>query len=72
MEHMTTPAEIGPVMTVDEVAAAFRVDRSVIYKEVKAGRIEAMRVGPRRGAIRIKESAFHEYVAACATSAQAA
>lgn len=60
---MNPTAELEPVMTVPEMAAALRVDRSVIYKEVAAGNIDAIRVGLGRGSIRIPVSEFRAYVA---------
>lgn len=60
---MEAIAAIEPVMTVPEVAAALRVDRSAIYKEIAAGNIDAIRVGQNRGTIRIPVSSFQAYVA---------
>ena len=60
---MNPTAELEPVMTVPEMAAALRVDRSVIYKEISAGNIDAIRVGLGRGSIRIPVSEFRAYVA---------
>ena len=65
---MNLTAELGPVMTVPEAAAALRVDRSVIYKEISAGHIEAIRVGHGRGSLRIALSEFRAYVARRSTA----
>ena len=65
---MEPTTELEPVMTVTEAAAALRVDRSVIYKEISAGNITAIRVGLNRGSLRIKISEFRAYVAKRSTS----
>ena len=66
---MNLTAELEPVLTVIEAAAALRVDRSVIYKEIAAGNIKAIRVGLNRGSLRITISEFRSYVAKRSTIA---
>ena len=54
-------SEHGVMYRVRELAALLDVDRNVIYRDVAAGRITAIRVGKGRGTIRIPERALREY-----------
>lgn len=48
---------------VAEVAARFDVDSTTIYRQIKAGRLKALRIGTGRGAVRIPAVALAEYEA---------
>lgn len=48
---------------VAEVAARFDVDVTTIYRDIKAGRLKAFRIGTGRGAVRIPAAALAEYEA---------
>lgn len=47
---------------VAQVAAALDVHPSTIYRDIEAGRLRALRVGAGRGALRIPQAAFDEYL----------
>ncbi|MFJ5027789.1 helix-turn-helix domain-containing protein [Streptomyces sp. NPDC088560] len=44
------------------IAGALRVDSATIYREIKAGRLAAYRVGTGRGTIRVPRNAFSQYL----------
>lgn len=48
---------------VAEVAAALDVHPSTIYRDIEIGKLRALRVGSGRGALRITQAAFEEYLA---------
>jgi excisionase family DNA binding protein len=54
---------------VAEVAAMLRVDGTTVYREIRAGRLRALRIGSRRGTLRITSDAYAEYVAAAEVTA---
>lgn len=54
-----------------EVAALMDVDETTIYREIKAGRLRAFRIGTGRGTLRIPVAAFAEYEALSAAAALA-
>jgi excisionase family DNA binding protein len=56
---VSSPAE---PFRVKDIAAALRVDPSTVYAEIKAGRLDAYRVGQGRGTIRIPRAALRKYV----------
>ena len=64
-------SEHGVMYRVRELAALLDVDRNVIYRDVAAGRITAIRVGKGRGTIRIPEVALREYEANAVTEVAA-
>ena len=64
-------SEHGAMYRVRELAALLDVDRNVIYRDVAAGRITAIRVGKGRGTIRIPEVALTEYQANAVTEVAA-
>jgi excisionase family DNA binding protein len=50
--------EASKLMTVKEVAAAWRQHEVTIYKKIAAGSVPYVRLGDNRGAIRIPRSAL--------------
>jgi len=46
---------------VAEVAARFEVDETTIYRQIKAGRLKAIRIGTGRGTVRVTAAALAEY-----------
>ncbi|WP_207620602.1 helix-turn-helix domain-containing protein [Streptosporangium minutum] len=46
---------------VAEVARALDVHQSTVYREIESGRLKALRVGKRRGTLRIPVDAFNDY-----------
>ena len=70
----TAPADGQPVAEqavylVAEVAVMLRVDESTVYREIRAGRMRAKRIGPGRGTYRIPCEAYAEYMAAAEVAA---
>jgi excisionase family DNA binding protein len=65
-------AEQGKPYKVALVAELLDIDESTVYREIKAGRLRALRIGAGRGTYRIPRDAFDAYVkelaAAAATS----
>ena len=55
-------------LSVPEVAAMYGVHTSTIYRDIKAGRLKAMRLGAKRGVVRVPVSAIEEYEAASAVT----
>jgi len=51
--------DVGPLLTVSEVAAALRVSRMTIYRLIEAKRLAAIRVGH---TFRIPEPALKRYL----------
>ena len=49
--------------SVREVAARYRVDPSTIYREIAAGKLTALRVGPNGGVFRVTAAALEAYEA---------
>lgn len=56
---------------VAEVAALLDVDPTTIYRQIKAGRLKAYRIGTGRGAVRVPVSALAEYQATITAAALA-
>lgn len=56
---------------VAEVAARFEVDKTTVYRLVKAGRLEAIRVGKGRGVVRVPAESLARYEASIAAAAVA-
>jgi excisionase family DNA binding protein len=52
---------------VAEIAARFEVDQSTVYRQIKAGRLRAVRIGSGRGAVRVPAAALAEYEASITT-----
>ena len=53
------------MMTVPEVAERLRVAVSTVYALVESGKLQAFRIGPHDGAIRVSEEQFQAYLEAC-------
>jgi excisionase family DNA binding protein len=53
---------------VAEVAEAFDVDENTVYRDIRAGRLRALRIGKGRGTLRIPVDAFNEYAVAALTT----
>ena len=56
-------AELPKYLRVAAVAALFDVDDTTIYRDIKAGRLRAIRIGKGRGTVRIPAAALAEYEA---------
>jgi excisionase family DNA binding protein len=48
---------------VAEVALRLGVHKTTVYREIKAGRLKAYRIGTGRGAVRVPEASLAEYEA---------
>ena len=53
------------MLTVPEVAERLRVAVSTVYAIVETGKLQAFRIGPHDGAIRVSEEQFQTYLEAC-------
>ncbi|MET7431985.1 helix-turn-helix domain-containing protein [Streptomyces flaveolus] len=62
ISHARPEAPTGGPLRVKDIAAALRLDPSTVYAEIKAGRLEAYRVGQGRGTIRVTRAAFTQYL----------
>ena len=60
MEHAT-----NALVTVSELANRLRVSLATAYELISSGKIVSFRVGPRRGAIRIREADVESYLSNC-------
>jgi excisionase family DNA binding protein len=56
-----------PFYRVAEIAARFDVDQSTVYRQIKAGHLSAVRIGSRRGTVRVPAAALAEYEASITT-----
>lgn len=69
----STPGAAEPVpqkyLRVAAVAAHFDVDVTTIYRDIKAGRLKAVRIGTGRGTVRVLADALAEYEALSAAAA---
>jgi excisionase family DNA binding protein len=57
---------------VAEVAARFEIDETTVYRQIKAGRLKAVRIGSGRGTVRVPAEALAEYEASIAAAAKSA
>ena len=57
------------LLTVQEVAARLRCSLSSVYEMCAAGKLRCLRVGPRRGSIRIRPEDLDVYLAAAESDA---
>jgi excisionase family DNA binding protein len=55
-----------PLLTVREVAERLRLSAAAVYEMIRTGKLLSIRIGPRRGAIRVRV----EDVDACIESAE--
>lgn len=46
---------------VADVAARFGVDSTTVYRQIKAGKLQAIRIGRGRGTVRVSAAALAEY-----------
>lgn len=53
------------MLTVPEIAERLRVAVSTVYALVETGKLEAFRIGPNDGAIRVSEEQLREYLDGC-------
>lgn len=53
--------EVRRTYSVAEVADMYGVHPATIYREIKAGRLRAMRIGAKGGVVRVPVSAVEEY-----------
>lgn len=53
------------MLTVPEVAERLRVAVSTVYALVESGKLQAFRIGPHDGAIRVSEEQLEAYLNAC-------
>jgi excisionase family DNA binding protein len=60
MQHAT-----NALVTVSELADRLRVSLATAYELVSSGKIVSCRVGPRKGAIRIREVDVENYLSNC-------
>lgn len=56
---------------VADVAARFDVDETTVYRQIKAGRLRAIRIGTGRGTVRVSAKSLAEYEAAITAAALA-
>lgn len=57
---------------VAEVAARFEIDETTVYRQIKAGRLKAIRIGSGRGTVRVPAAALAEYEASITAAAETA
>lgn len=60
-EVALAPKENRRTYSVAEVADMYGVHPATIYREIKAGRLRAMRIGAKGGVVRVPVSAVEEY-----------
>jgi excisionase family DNA binding protein len=69
-----TPAAGQTLFRVAEIAARLTVDDTTVYRQIKAGRLEAIRIGTGRGTLRVPAESLAKYeasiTAAATTSAE--
>jgi excisionase family DNA binding protein len=56
-------------LRVAEVAARLTVDDTTVYRQIKAGRLEAIRIGTGRGTLRVPAAALTKYEASITAAA---
>jgi excisionase family DNA binding protein len=69
-----TPGAGQTLFRVAEIAARLTVDDTTVYRQIKAGRLEAIRIGTGRGTLRVPAASLAKYeasiTAAATTSAE--
>lgn len=60
-----TETPVSPWLTIDEARTVAKVGARLLYREIKAGRLRAARIGGRRD-IRVHVDWIHEWLAASA------
>jgi excisionase family DNA binding protein len=71
MPAATAELAVRKYFRVAEVAALFEIDETTVCRQIKAGRLKAIRIGSGRGTIRIPAAAVIEYEASITASAVA-
>lgn len=66
---MTTDIDPDTLIPVTSLARELGVHRTTVYRAIRAGAIEALRVGVGRGSLRITRDARDAYLAACREAA---
>jgi excisionase family DNA binding protein len=69
MPETGTGSPVQRNFRVAEVAARFDVNATTVYREIKAGRLKAVRIGAGRGTVRVPAEALAEYEASIAAAA---
>ena len=59
------PSEPSKLLSVKELALRLRISIATAYELVGSGAISSLRVGPRRGVIRIREEDVDTYLNGC-------
>ena len=65
-------AENEQLVRVADIAAALNVGRDTVYRAIRSGRLDALRIGHGRGTLRITPEARDAYLAACRENAATA
>jgi excisionase family DNA binding protein len=65
---LTSGANNRRTYSVAEVADMYGVHPATIYREIKAGRLKAMRLGAKGGVVRVPATAVEEYEATAVAS----
>ncbi len=60
---MTNPRETAMLLTVDDVAERLGVSSKTVRREIQAGALEYLRVGPAARLIRVSQTALAVYLA---------
>jgi excisionase family DNA binding protein len=61
MSETGTDRPVQKQFRVAEVAARFGVNETTVYRQIKAGRLKAIRIGTGRGTVRVPAEALAEY-----------
>jgi excisionase family DNA binding protein len=64
-----TPAAGQTLFRVAEIAARLTVDKTTVYRQIKAGRLEAIRIGSGRGTVRVPAESLAKYEASITAAA---
>jgi excisionase family DNA binding protein len=55
-------AELFGLLTIPQSAAYLGVSTKTVYQEMRAGNLAAVRMGPRRGAVRVARAELDRYI----------
>lgn len=58
-------SDTSKLLSVSELAVRLRVSLATAYELVNSGKVVSHRVGPRKGAIRIREEDVEAYLSSC-------
>ena len=64
-----TPDAGQRLYRVAEIAARHAVDKTTVYRQIKAGRLEAIRIGTGRGTVRVPAESLAKYEASITAAA---